>query len=643
LKDRNRQLNQLLIPGLTPYFLEKPVLWWKKNEQEIIQKRHINPIWLKNTVLVEQDQKLNQSAFLRSLADLGYEKILGTIYPGTFKHLGSTIIIYPTHKNQAYAIDFLSNTVKAIEESCADVEFLQPFHKKSDTPFRNGDYIVHIDHGIGIFRGITKKDNGDYFKIEYAKPRPNAESDLLWVPTDQKKRVEPYLGLETPKLHRLSTPIWQNIKKKAKENIIAYAKELIQIYQKRSAQNRPPYKKDPAEDEIWDAFEYDMTLEQEKALYEILKDLSSDEPMERLLVGDVGFGKTEVALRAALRVALNGKQVALLAPTTILADQHIEIFSKRLKPLPLIIAGLTRLESKTKIKKTLNGITDGQVDIVIGTHRMFSKDVIFKRLGLLIVDEEQRFGVKHKEHFKKKYPSIDILSLSATPIPRTLSYSLAGVRACSKIQEAPRGRQAPLTQVLPSSKKIVKEALKAELARNGQSYFLASRIRTIPKTLKMLNELLPYAKKAVLHGRMAEKEIVETMQRFRKKEIDILISTTIIENGLDISSVNTIIVENALLLGLAQAHQLRGRVGRGNEQAFAYFLYNPAHLTAETEKRLQNLIEFQSLGSGIEIAKRDLETRGAGNILGKEQSGVANRIGWNLYFQFMNQVMEELR
>ena len=623
-------------------------MWWAENESEIIKKRELNPTWTKNTVLVEEGQKISQSRFLRQISELGYEKVFGAIYPGTYKALGSSVVIYPINKEGPYAVEFLGNTIETIEgHKTIEKEAFKPKLKKdSELNLADGDYVVHIDHGIGIFRGIVEKSLGqNYFKIEYASPRTGAKADALFVPISEKKRVEPYYGLEKPRLSRLGGTFWFKTKKKSREEIIAYAEELIKIYRNRVIQKRPPYISDPIEKNIWENFEYELTPSQEKALHEILRDMASDEPMERLLTGDVGFGKTELALRAALRAAVNGKQSAILAPTTVLADQHLNVFKNRLNPpaggLPIKIAALTRLESKTENKKTVKELESGAVDIIIGTHRLFSSDVKFKNLGLVVIDEEQRFGVRHKEHFKKLYPATDILSLSATPIPRTLAFFLAGIRPSSQIEEAPRGRKAPLTKVLPFSKPLIKEALKAELARGGQAYYVSGRIRTIPKTIDIIKKLLPRAKVGSIHGRMAEYKIIDAMRGFRKKEIDVLVSTTIIENGLDISSVNTLIVENAGLLGLSQAHQLRGRIGRSETQAIAYFLYHPQNLTPDAEKRLGYLLELQNLGSGLEIAKRDLEIRGAGNILGREQSGIANRIGWNLYFQFINEAMEK--
>ncbi|OGF90681.1 hypothetical protein A3I27_04890 [Candidatus Giovannonibacteria bacterium RIFCSPLOWO2_02_FULL_43_11b] len=364
--------------------------------------------------------------------------------------------------------------------------------------------------------------------------------------------------------------------------------------------------------------------------------------MERLVVGDVGFGKTEVALRAALRAVLNGKQVALLSPTTVLADQHTQTFKSRLESEGIEIERLTRLESREKTREVLKNLKDGKIDIVVGTHRILSKDLNFKNLGLLIIDEEQRFGVRHKETLKKKYSEVDILYLSATPIPRTLAFSLSKIRPLSQITDPPEGRIPIKTFVMPRTDKIIREAIREESKRGGQVYFLSPRIMKMPFIMKKLDKQFPRIRKEILHGKVGEKHLVRTMREFREGKIKILVSTTIIENGLDISSVNTLIVEDSTKLGLSQSHQLRGRVGRTNIQAFAYFLYPSQKLTPKAEDRLEALLSFQELGAGMEIAKRDLELRGAGNILGREQTGVLNRIGWNLYFQMLRESLEDL-
>ena len=638
-KGEIRQFDILLIAGLTPSFLGMPALL--RNENELISKRAANSFLERNTLVLRSGQSTNPGEILRKLTELGYQKTLGVVHRGSFKHLGSTISIFPINKKYPVAIEFLGNIIDAIRthaEVEKSEELFELHTREGDIArLKDGDFVVHVDHGIGIFRGIEN----NYYIVEYAAPRNGAQPDRLYVPLDQHKRLSVYFGLRTPTIHRLGTPLWQNIKRRAKEEIVKFARKLAELYRKRAVQSRKPYESDELEKKIWNEFPHEETASQKQVLEEIFKDLSKPQPMERLLAGDVGFGKTEVALRIALRIVLNNRQVVILAPTTVLADQHTEVFRKRLSTLPINIERLTRLESEKKYNEILRGLANGTVDIVIGTHRLLGKNIQLKTSGLLIVDEEQRFGVSHKEAIKERYPSIDILYLSATPIPRTLAFSLSGIRPLSQLKEAPRGRMAPLTSVLPNSSKIIKAALEHEKKRGGQAYYLANRIHSIPDIREKLDKLVPKMKKGVIHGRLAESEIVRVMRDFRNRKIDILISTTIIENGLDISSVNTLIVEDSSRLGLAQAHQLRGRIGRGDEQAFAYFMYpSRSKLTPAGEKRLDALESMSYLGAGFDIARRDFEIRGSGNILGREQSGVANKIGWNLYFEILNDVLD---
>ncbi|TSC74111.1 MAG: transcription-repair coupling factor (superfamily II helicase) [Parcubacteria group bacterium Gr01-1014_33] len=393
--------------------------------------------------------------------------------------------------------------------------------------------------------------------------------------------------------------------------------------------------------------------------------------MDRLLVGDVGFGKTEIALRAAFRVVTSGKQAALLAPTTVLTAQHLATFTERFHTLPVRVRMLSRLLSGKEEKEVLQELADGTIDMVVGTHRLLSKDIVFKNLGLVIIDEEQRFGVKQKEKLKSLRTEVDVLSLSATPIPRTMQFVLSKLRDVSLLETPPPERIPIQTLVLPYSQKLIREAIQSELERGGQVYFLHNRIETIGRVKERLEKILrqrkinpPPAKRlaivrasplergrvrvgvpriGIIHGRMPEKELIRTMEAFRKKEIDILVATTIIENGLDISSANTLIVDDATRLGLAQAHQLRGRIGRGKTQAFAYFLYKPRHLTEKAQERLSALQEYFELGAGYQLALRDLEIRGAGNILGREQSGAVNKVGLNLYYQMLGEAIEEIK
>jgi len=653
LKRQGNIQQNILIAGLTPEFLEKPSSWWKKHNTEIMKKRSINPYFDRHTTLIEKNKMYKQSEFLRGLYDLGYQKTIHTLAKGTFLHRGAAIILFPINHSTPIAIEFDGNTITDIKPYTAvdaEDEVISPPSKTISRDFREGDLVVHIDHGIGRFRALEN----NFLVVEYAPARIGGMPDRLFVPHDASKRLSLYLGFRTPTIHRLGTPLWRTTKKKAKEDIIAFAKTLAALYKKRTEITRIPYTSDAIEKEIWDTFPFEETHDQLAALKEIFDDLRRPEPMERLLTGDVGFGKTEVALRAILRALLNGRQAAIIAPTTVLADQHSELFKKRFSALPIRIERFTRLESAKKVKDIQKGMKNGTIDLIIGTHKLLQKNIIFKNLGMLIIDEEQRFGVRHKEFIKEEYPAVDTLTLSATPIPRTLAFSLAGIRPLSELKEAPRGRKAPLTQVLPYSEKIIKEALTQEHKRGGQVYYLSNRIHYMPRITETLKKLVPHMRVGIIHGRLKEKEIIGVMKNFREKKIDILLSTTIIENGLDISTVNTLIVEDASRLGLAQAHQLRGRIGRGDIQSYAYFFYplrildpkkerTEARITQKAERRLALLEELSYLGAGIEIAKRDLEIRGSGNILGKEQSGVANKIGWNLYFEMLSHALEDIK
>jgi len=594
-------------------------------------------------------EKLQLSEFLRKIAELGYSKVWETGNRGEFSQRGGVIHIFPINYDEILTIEFEGNYILEIAAAAPSSKpnFKSP--KKSDffpggaAPFRPGDYVVHIDHGIGIFRCGRDDD----YMIEYAAPKiagKVVEPDTLFVPKVQIKRLSPYLGFKKPEIHRLGTPIWSITKRKAKEDIMAFAKELLKSLAARKTVSRIPYKphKEP-EEEIISNFPHEYTADQVRAIEEVFADMEKPEPMERIVTGDVGFGKTEVALLAAFRTVLNGKQVAVLSPTTILADQHFEVFNERLAGFGVEVARLTRLETIEKIKDIAKKLESGVLDIVIGTHKILGKNFVYKNLGLLIIDEEQKFGVRHKEHFKKLFPQLDVLTLSATPIPRTLNMALSGIRPISTIETAPTGKSEIKTYVLPKNKKIMKEAILAELERNGQIYFLANRIHKIPQLLEEIKTLKTGARIAVLHGRMSEKQLIGTMHDFRTHKFDMLLSTTIIENGLDLSNVNTLIVEDATKLGLSQAHQLRGRIGRGEREGFAYFLYTTQRLKERAAERLEALERYSWLGAGLEIAKRDLELRGAGNILGKAQSGIAYRVGLNLYFELLEEAIAELK
>ena len=653
--DPPKTYKEIMIAAPTPSFLERgdflsfEALAKEGALEQYKRLRLKNNFWRRNTLFIEVEQSKKPSELVRELMDMGYARHIGDLHKGEFFQQGGFITIYPINNEVPITIEFAGNIMESIREAkiiphAARHSMLSGQHRVSD--IEAGDYVVHEDHGIGIYRG--KKDG--YLILEYAGGPASTRTlvgrggdpDRLLVPENMAKKISPYLGLKNPKISRLGTPLWFETKRKAKEDIIKFAQELLVLYKTRSEIRRPPYEPSHFEKSVWDNFEFEETQSQKTAIEDIFHDLSKPEPMERLVVGDVGFGKTEVALRAALRAVLNGKQVALLSPTTVLADQHTQTFKSRLESEGIEIERLTRLESREKTREVLRNLKDGKIDIIVGTHRILSKDLDFKNLGLLIIDEEQRFGVRHKETLKKKYPEVDILYLSATPIPRTLAFSLSKIRPLSQITDPPEGRIPIKTFVMPRTDKIIEEAISEELKRGGQVYFLSPRIMKMPFIMKKLDKQFPKIKKEILHGKVGEKHLVRTMREFREGKIKILVSTTIIENGLDISSVNTLIVEDATRLGLSQSHQLRGRVGRTNIQAFAYFLYPSQKLTPKAEDRLEALLSFQELGAGMEIAKRDLELRGAGNILGREQTGVLNRIGWNLYFQMLRESLEDL-
>ncbi|MFH1968457.1 MAG: DEAD/DEAH box helicase, partial [bacterium] len=390
-------------------------------------------------------------------------------------------------------------------------------------------------------------------------------------------------------------------------------------------------------------FEFQETPDQLQAIEDIEEDLKKENPMDRIVCGDVGFGKTEIAMRTALLASANSRQTAIICPTTILANQHFNSFKKRFKKLPVIISMLSRLQTKSAQKKTVKDLKEGKIDIIIGTHRLLSKDIEFKNLQLLIIDDEQRFGVKQKEKLRQQHPEIDILSLSATPIPRTIYLALSSFKNISLIQTPPSARQAIKTCVLPYNPKIIKRAINFEFKRKGQVYFLHNRVQTIETAAKELKILCPKSKIGIMHGRLHEKKLVKIMDDFQKGKTNVLLATTIIENGLDLPNVNTIIIEDATRLGLSQAHQIRGRVGRSHKQGFAYFMFSQKSLTPMAKERLNALQDAQELGAGYRIAIKDLELRGAGNILGKEQSGAINRIGLNLYSQILSEAVEKTK
>lgn len=640
------RITELLIPSVTPQNFERGDLWFLENKESIKKARFSNPWWRDNILFVENGLVIKPSELARKFIDLGYERATTVRGKGIFAVRGGIVEIWPIQTQKPIVIEFSGNTIAEIHEQDEREEISKlKIPAQSIEKLETGSFVVHADHGIGKFLGAKDfEDRGKYYIIEYAAPTPGREPDKLYVPTDQKDRLAPYVGFEIPRVHRLGGTIWFKTKKKAWEDAEKLARELLALYARREVSERPPYEGDKeTEDMVHEQFAFKETEDQLRAEEEILKDLAGTKPMDRILCGDVGFGKTELALRATLRVMTSGRQVAILCPTTILAAQHEKTFVERMRNTPLAVSMLSRLTPKTEEKKILKGIENGTVDCVIGTHRLLSKDIVFKNLGLIIIDEEQRFGVKQKEKFKDLRAEIDLLSLSATPIPRTLSLALAKLRDLSVLATPPPERLAIHTLVLPHSPKLIREAISFELERGGQIYFLHNRIETIGHIKQRLQKmkLKQPLKIEVIHGRMPESQILRAMNSFREKKSNLLLATTIIENGLDIASANTLIVDDATRLGLAQAHQLRGRIGRSSAQGFSYFLYRPKHLMEKAGERLEALKDYADLGAGYQIALRDLEIRGAGNILGREQSGAINKVGLNLYCQMLAEAVEE--
>src|SRR5699024_7169069 len=505
-----------------------------------------------------------------------------------------------------------------------------------------GDYVVHRNHGVGKYVGVetlvVKGNHKDYMLIQYSG------DDRLYVPIDQIDLVQKFVGYEgkQPRLYKLGGTEWSKVKQKVQTSVEDIADDLIELYAERQARKGYAYDQDSELQIDFEAsFPYEETPDQLTSIEEIKKDMEKERPMDRLLCGDVGYGKTEVAIRAAFKAISEGKQVALLVPTTILAQQHYQTVTERFQDYPIEVALLSRFRTKKQQNETIAKLKTGGVDIVIGTHRLLSKDLVYKDLGLLIVDEEQRFGVKHKEKIKEIKTNVDVLTLTATPIPRTLHMSMLGIRDLSVIETPPENRFPVQTYVVERSPLFIKEAIERELGRGGQVFLLYNRIENIEKIAQEINELVDGVRIAIAHGRMNETELENVMLGFLEGEYDVLVSTTIIETGVDIPNVNTLIVYDADRMGLSQLYQLRGRVGRSNRVAYAYFTYQKDKVLNEVaEKRLQAIKEFTELGSGFKIAMRDLSIRGAGNLLGAAQHGFIDSVGFDLYSQMLKEAIE---
>ncbi|HMH90770.1 MAG TPA: transcription-repair coupling factor, partial [Streptosporangiaceae bacterium] len=512
-----------------------------------------------------------------------------------------------------------------------------------------GDYIVHEQHGVGRYVEMTSRTvqgaTRDYLVIEYAPSKRGQPADRLYLPTDQLDEVTRYSGGEAPALHRLGGADWAKAKGRARKAVKDIAAGLIRLYQARMASPGHAFGQDtPWQRELEDAFPYVETPDQLAAVDEVKSDMEKAVPMDRLICGDVGYGKTEIAVRAAFKAVQDGRQVVVLAPTTLLAAQHYATFSERYGPFPVVVRPLSRFQSDKEVAETLAGLAEGKVDVVIGTHRLLSPETRFDRLGLVIIDEEQRFGVEQKEYLKQLRTEVDVLSMSATPIPRTLEMGISGIREMSTILTPPEERHPVLTSVGPYDERQIAAAIRRELLRDGQVFFVHNRVSSINKVAARIAELVPEARVGVGHGQMNEHTLEKIMGGFVDREFDVLVATTIVESGLDIPNANTLIVDRADAYGLPALHQLRGRVGRSRERGYAYFLYPPEKpLTETAHERLSTLQQHSGVGAGMHIALKDLEIRGAGNLLGGEQSGHVAAVGFDLYVKMIGEAVRELR
>jgi transcription-repair coupling factor (superfamily II helicase) len=512
-----------------------------------------------------------------------------------------------------------------------------------------GDYIVHEQHGVGRYVEMTSRTiqgaTRDYLVIEYAPSKRGQPPDRLYLPTDQLDEVTRYSGGEAPALHRLGGADWAKAKGRARKAVRDIAAGLIQLYQARMASPGHAFGPDtPWQHELEDAFPYVETPDQLAAVEEVKADMEKAVPMDRLICGDVGYGKTEIAVRAAFKAVQDGRQVVILAPTTLLAAQHFATFSERYAPFPVVVRPLSRFQTDKEVAETLAGLAEGKVDVVIGTHRLLSPETRFDRLGLVIIDEEQRFGVEQKEYLKQLRTEVDVLSMSATPIPRTLEMGISGIREMSTILTPPEERHPVLTSVGPYDERQIAAAIRRELLRDGQAFFVHNRVSSINKVAARIAELVPEARVGVGHGQMNEHTLEKIMGQFVEREFDVLVATTIVESGLDIPNANTLIVDRADVYGLPALHQLRGRVGRSRERGYAYFLYPPEKpLTETAHERLSTLQQHSGVGAGMHIALKDLEIRGAGNLLGGEQSGHVAAVGFDLYVKMIGEAVRELR
>ncbi len=607
----------------------------------------------------------------KRLVHFGYGRQDQVSAGGEFAIRGGVLDIFPVYFSFPIRIALSAQTIESIhtfdpasgkrlephrmvvvlpvkDEKAPKVRVTPVLYETPVDPFvdlESGDPVVHILHGICRYRGIRglkNKDNEeeDHFALEFA------DKNILYAPTRDLHLIQRYrtFGKSRPQLSKLGSKSWEKLKQKTQKGVWSFASELLDMQAKRKLLKGFTFPKDTDwQKKLEEEFPYEDTPDQVKATADVKRDLESSMPMDRLLCGDVGYGKTEVALRAAFKIVMSGKQVAILVPTTILAEQHHDTFSERMKSFPVKVEMLSRFQTKGEQRRVVEELKDGSCDIVIGTHRLVSPDIRFKDLGLVVIDEEQRFGVRHKEHLKRLRLMVDVLTLTATPIPRTLYLSLVGARDMSTINTPPKNRKPIETIVAETSDQVIRQAIVKELARKGQTFFIHNRINGIEHVAKKISTLVPEARIAVGYGRMPSKMLESIMKKFIHGEIDVLVSTTIVESGIDIPNANTLIVNRADLFGLSELYQLRGRVGRFDRSAHAYFLVpKGAVLTEDSKRRLDAMERFTYLGSGFNVAMEDLEIRGAGNILGTEQHGCIASIGFDLYCRMLKESVERL-
>ncbi|MCQ9208187.1 MAG: transcription-repair coupling factor [Omnitrophica bacterium] len=617
-------------------------------------------------------QNIELKNLIKTLVEYNYQSCSGVNQETDFSLRGGIVDIFPVTFENPIRIEFVAEEINSIRsfdlisgntlDSHKLIIILPKYIfkdgriKKSyigfgeELPIANfvdievGDYVVHVNHGIGRYLGIKKlkreKQHQDHMIIEYT------DGDKLYVPSADLHLVNKYIGLESRpvRISKLGGKAWQAIKSRTKKGIFSLASELLRIQAARSALEGHRFSDDNDwQKQLEDSFVYQETPDQANSSRQVKEDMESSQPMDRLICGDVGYGKTEVALRAAFKAVMDNKQVAMLVPTTILAEQHYYTFRQRLKDFPVNVQMLSRFKSPGEQRQVISGIASGVVDIVIGTHRLISYDVKFKDLGLVIIDEEQRFGVKHKERLKRLRLLVDILTLTATPIPRTLYMSLMGARDISIINTPPLGRVPIETKVLEYNEELIRKSIARETKRGGQCYFIHNRVKDIEKVTKRIEQLSLPARVCCAHGQMPERELEEIMFQFIQGQIDVLVATTIVQSGIDIANANTLIVNRADLFGLADLYQLRGRVGRFKYKAYAYFLVPSGYVwTEDAERRLRAIEKFTSLGSGFKIAMEDLQIRGAGNLLGAEQHGWISALGFDLYCRLLRETVNEL-